>query len=418
MKVLTICTYCDYKLCIIYLILIDKNILAYIKGIVNIICNKNTHKSAFFYTGVIEKLKNGGMLMLTNLYLDCELYNNRNKILIGYNTEFDDIHISINDEDLNRIWSEDIPATKDEIKKFGLTDGEISKIMLFRKYNTISHEDIIFKLLNYKIKDAKDAMSKIMTNSKAAKLTDTQIKILKREMKPFIDYNEYIKLSDDDKAAYSFYTNKNNNISENYKFLNELIIKYKSYIANIQLYIVIKDKNAVTFDTAFDKSLINKIKFNIQKQIYSDINYMPYITSVPIIELSNEFADVFKDFEESRFVDGLINNLMNQLKDNIITKYEFKLNSETLEKINQIKAKAQIQILNGETNILSSDEKTLIQMPVEITTLTPDEPNNYILHSQYRDLNDEYKNILKQAKPKTITLNDILYLLKFIENLI
>lgn len=356
--------------------------------------------------------------MLTNLYLDCELYNNRNKILIGYNTEFDDIHISINDEDLNRIWSEDIPATKDEIKKFGLTDGEISKIMLFRKYNTISHEDIIFKLLNYKIKDAKDAMSKIMTNSKAAKLTDTQIKILKREMKPFIDYNEYIKLSDDDKAAYSFYTNKNNNISENYKFLNELIIKYKSYIANIQLYIVIKDKNAVTFDTAFDKSLINKIKFNIQKQIYSDINYMPYITSVPIIELSNEFADVFKDFEESRFVDGLINNLMNQLKDNIITKYEFKLNSETLEKINQIKAKAQIQILNGETNILSSDEKTLIQMPVEITTLTPDEPNNYILHSQYRDLNDEYKNILKQAKPKTITLNDILYLLKFIENLI
>lgn len=356
--------------------------------------------------------------MIANLYLDCELISHRNKILIGYNTEFDYIHISINNKDLNRIWGEDITAAKDELKIFGLTDDEISKIMLFQKYNTMSHKDIIFQLLNYKIKNAKDTMSKIMTGSKAAKLTDTQIKILKEELKNVIDYNEYIKLSDDDEAAYSFYTSKNNNISENYKFLNELIIKYKSCINNIALYSVIKDGNAVTFDTTFDNSQANKLKFNIQKTIYSDINYMPYITSVPIIELSNEFADVFKDFDESRFIDGLINNLINQLNDNIITKYEFKLNSETLKKINQVKAKAQMQILNGETNVLSSDEKTLIQMPVEITTLTPDEPNNYILHSKHLDLKDEYKQTLKQAKPKTITLNDILYLLKFIENLI
>lgn len=130
------------------------------------------------------------------------------------------------------------------------------------------------------------------------------------------------------------------------------------------------------------------------------------------------YHKAFKDFDENRFIDGLTTDLIKDFKSHIVTKYVFKLNSDTLNQIKEIKNKAQNNILNKIPNTLTSDEKNLIQIPNMIISFTPDEPNNYVLASQYNTISDEYENILKNATPKLIKLTDILYLLQFIDELL
>ena len=351
--------------------------------------------------------------MLTNIYLNCELINNKNKISFEYNTDNKYISININKENIDYMTIEDITNS---LKNFGLTDDEISKIILFKRYETISHEDIIFKLSDYQIENAKTIMSQIINNNVDTKLTDSQIKLLKNEFERFIDYNKYVNLSDSDKDMYLLYKTNYSISKDNYKFINAIIIKYQSYIDNINLYSVIKNDSNVSFDLSFDKGLI---KSDIRKYMYHcDINMPVNVTAVPIIELNNEFNKAFKDFNENRFIDGLNTDLIKDFKSHIITKYVFKLNSDTLNQIKEIKNKAQNNILNKIPNTLTSDEKELIQIPNTIIAFTPDEPNNYALYTQHNTINDEYENILKNATPKLITLNDILYVLQFIAELL
>lgn len=351
--------------------------------------------------------------MITNIYLNCELINNKTKISFEYDTDNKYISVDINKENIDYMNIEDITNS---LNHFGLTDAEISKIILFKKYGTINHEDIIFELSDYQIKNSKTLMSQIINNNVDTKLTDSQIKLLKNEFERFIDYNKYVNLSDSDKDMYLLYKTNYSISKDNYKFINAIIIKYQSYIDNINLYSVIKDDSNVPFDLYFDNGLI---KSDIRKYMYHyDINMPINITAVPIIELNNEFNKAFKDFDENRFIDGLTTDLIKDFKSHIVTKYVFKLNSDTLNQIKEIKNKAQNNILNKIPNTLTSDEKNLIQIPNMIISFTPDEPNNYVLASQYNTISDEYENILKNATPKLIKLTDILYLLQFIDELL
>lgn len=351
--------------------------------------------------------------MLTNIYVNCELISNKTKISFEYDTDNEYVSININKEDINHI---DIKDITNSLKSFGLTDDEISKIILFKRYETISHEDIIFKLSDYQIENAKTIMSQIINNNTDIKLTDSQIKLLKNEFERFIDYNKYVNLSDSDKDMYLLYKSNHSISKENYKFINAIIIKYQSYIDNINLYSVIKNDSNVSFDLYFDNGLI---KSDIRKYMYHyDINMPINITAVPIIELNNEFNKAFKDFDENRFIDELTTDLIKDFKSHIVTKYVFKLNPDTLNQINEIKNKVQNNILNKIPNTLTSAEKELIQIPNTIIAFTPDEPNNYVLASQYNTISDEYENILKNVTPKPITLNNILYVLQFIDELL
>lgn len=351
--------------------------------------------------------------MLTNIYVNCKLINNKTKMCFEYDTDNEYISVNINKENINRIDIEDITNS---LKDFGLTDDEISKIILFKKYETISHEDIIFELSNYQIKNAKNIMSQIVNNNADIKLTDSQIKLLKNEFERFIDYNKYVNLSESDKDMYLLYKTNYRISKENYKFINEIIIKYQSYIDNIHLYSIIQNDSKVSFDLHFDNRLIES---DIRKYMYHyDINMPVNVTAVPIIELNNEFNKIFKDFDENRFMDGLTTDLIKDFKSHIVTKYVFKLNPDTLNQIKEIKNKAQNNILNKIPNTLTSAEKELIQTPDIIMSFSPDEPSNYALYSQYNTIHDEYENMLKNATPKLITLNDILYLLQFIDELL
>lgn len=181
--------------------------------------------------------------MLTNIYVNCKLINNKTNMCFEYDTDNEYISININKENINRIDIEDITNS---LKDFGLTDDEISKIILFKKYETISHEDIIFELSNYQIKNAKNIMSQIINNNTDIKLTDSQIKLLKNEFERFIDYNKYVNLSESDKDMYLVYKTNYRISKENYKFINEIIIKYQSYIDNIHLYSIIQNDNKVS----------------------------------------------------------------------------------------------------------------------------------------------------------------------------
>lgn len=204
------------------------------------------------------------------------------------------------------------------------------------------------------------------------------------------------------------------NFIETFKFLNSLFTKYKAYIDSLELRIEIKSHTnnkyidnaginapdlTLYLNTKFYINDLNKQK--VEKGIFiSNNNHKNHnieLTAVPIIEINNEFNNIFKDFDEEKFTTGIKPNLLNQLKDNIITCYEFEITDATK---------------------LTEEEKQIKHLPDTIISTDPNIPEGYTFKDKYISINDEFQRILRDTNPKQITLNDTLYILKFIENLL
>ena len=213
-----------------------------------------------------------------------------------------------------------------------------------------------------------------------------------------------------------------------FKFLNSLFTKYKAYIDSLELRIEIKNhtNNKYIDNAGIDapdlnlylntKFYINDVeKQKVDKSIFIFNTSHRYrnieLTAVPIIEINNEFNNIFKDFDEEIFTTGIKPNLLNQLKDNIITCYEFEITDETKNQKEDIRNKIK-------TQSLTEDEKRIDNLLDEVISTDPNVPEGYIFKNKYISINDEFQNILRNTNPKPITLNDTLYLLKFIENLL
>lgn len=196
------------------------------------------------------------------------------------------------------------------------------------------------------------------------------------------------------------------NFIETFKFMNNLFIKYKNKIDSLELRIKIKSHtNNKYIDNAGinapDLNLYLNTKFyindldkqKVEKGIFiSNPNYKHHnicLNAVPIIELNNEFNNIFKDLDEERFTTGIKPNILNQLKDNIITCYEFEIKEKHIDNLND--------------TIISTD---------------PNVPKGYMFKDKHISINDKFQRILTHTNPKQITLNDVLYLLKFIEKLL
>ena len=99
----------------------------------------------------------------------------------------------------------------------------------------------------------------------------------------------------------------------------------------------------------------------------------------------------------------------------IIHEYDFILTYNTKNQIKKLEEKAKAAILNGEDNPLTSDELTIINMPKLITKRDKKPPDMYWI-DDYRykeDLKSDYLTKLKRAKPKHISIDDVMYLLDF-----
>ena len=108
------------------------------------------------------------------------------------------------------------------------------------------------------------------------------------------------------------------NFIETFKFLNSLFTKYKAYIDSLELRIEIKSHTnnkyidnaginapdlTLYLNTKFYINDLNKQK--VEKGIFiSNNNHKNHnieLTAVPIIEINNEFNNIFKDFDEEKF---------------------------------------------------------------------------------------------------------------------
>lgn len=295
--------------------------------------------------------------MITNLCLDGVLKHNNVKLYIGYDTEEIDHSVitMINNTHIEYMQSNDII---NNLKNLGIEWDDINKIMLLR---------------------------------------DSKIKT--------------------------------------FMFLNRLITKYKDYIDSLELRIEIKShtNNKYIDNTGIDapdlnlylntKFYINNLdKQKVEKDIFIFNTNHRYcnieLTAIPIIEINNEFNSIFKDFDEERFTTGIKPNLLNQLKDNIITCYKFEITDETKNQKANIRNKIKTQLLKGKYPNLTEEEKHIDHLLDEIISTDPNVPEGYIFKDKYISINDEFQSILRDTNPKQITLDDVLYLLKFIENLL
>lgn len=414
---------------------IYKTILAYIKVIVNDIYNKNTHKSAFFYTGVTEKWRD--LSMNTNLILNTKL--NKNNIII--NIEYDvcvDSHFKANSYMdkliisfapgsynfvLNHMDESDI---KERLLNFGCTQEEIQKFINLAKFDTVDTDYIKFRIYDYEYIDAQIVLDEIFAG-KDSKLTNIQKKLLRNELKHEITYNEYIKLPKNEQSIYEKYSYDYMCINNNLKFINEFITKHQDDIEFISVTAKLNTNSCnpysrleiQTTPIAPINASNQKIKdfYLIEFNKYYQEKGMSLISThnVPLIELHPEFEDAFTDFNETKFTSGLIPDIFKEFNDNIITTYKFKQTEEFIEKIKDLQKAATEAIINDNPNPLSKNEIQLINSPIYITLNTDKAPDGYKLSSIVsKTLKPEYYNKLNNTKDKIVNTSDILYLLNYI----
>lgn len=355
----------------------------------------------------------------THAGLNFYFKNNDVELNLYYNSLYDKLEektsVEINSIDIKLI---NIFQIKDMLSKFGLTPDEIKKILLIRKFNVINPQKSTFELKYGIDSEAELRLKEIIYGDTDVKLTNLELDILNKRLKKNISYDEYQSLPDDKKDLYRYKnTTDNDIILETYKFINDVSNKYKEYITYIAVNVNMSSDNAGVIFTA--QQDMQKSKQITNLDVYKNINLYRNtiygITSIPITMLNKDFAETFKDFDEKRFMTGLDENIINDWDKNIIKEYDFILSYEAKEQIKKLEEKAKTAILKGENNPLTPDELALINMPKSICKHDDNTPNMYkktdCAHKE--DLKADYLTKLRKAKPKHISIDDVMYLLDF-----
>lgn len=307
---------------------------------------------------------------------------------------------------------------KEDLKQFGLTKDEIEKILLIKEFNVINPRKSIFELKYGIDSEAETKLKDIIHGNTDVKLTSLELEILNKSLKETILYNEYQDLPDEKKDLYKYKTTTDNDIiRETYKFINNMSVKYKedmTYIAaNANIYLHNAGVIFIAQQDMRKSKQITNLSVYKNREMYRGNTYN--MTSIPITMLNKNFETMFVNFDEERFMTGLDKNILNDWNENLIREYDFILTYEAKKKIKELEEKAKEAILNGDNNPLTPNEIAIINMLKSICKQDENTPDMYAKDSyMYRqDLKSDYLTKLKRAKPKNISIDDLMYLLNF-----
>lgn len=368
--------------------------------------------------------------MNTNLILNTKINKNNIIINIEYdiyvdshfkaNSYMDELTVSFAPGSSNFVLNDmDESSIKEKLLNFGCTQEEIEKFINLAKFGTVDINYIKFKIYDYDYAyiNAKITLDAILTG-KNSKLTEIQKKLLKNEIKREVTYDEYIKLPKNEKSIYRQWPYDYMCISNNINFINRFITKYQDNIEFISINAKVNTNSANPYSRlAVQTETIIKDSHLVKFNKYYQEKGMSLISThnVPLVELHPEFENAFTDFDETRFVSGLIPNIFKEFNDNIITTYKFKPTEEFIEKIKDLRKIATDAIINDKPNPLSKDEIKLITSHTQIILDTDKAPDGYKLSSIVsKNIKPEYYNKLNNNKDKVVNTSDVLYLLNYI----
>lgn len=324
-----------------------------------------------------------------------------------------------------------ITDIEETLLEFGCSLDEVECFVNIAKFKVAHTYNVKFIIDDYYYKNAKLTLDHILAGDKIS-LTDVQKKILKNELKHEITYDEYINLPKSEQEIYERDTPDYRDIHNTTTFLIKFLASYQNSITDIDMniYAPTTNKNpaaCLQIDVRHfkegNRDIDDKYLINITKTYQRD-KYMDWcnVNSVPIIELHQEFKDIFSNFDENRFVSHLTHGVFNihNIYDNLIIKCIFKQTESYAKKIDRLRQIAANAILNDDPIFpLTKAEIKLINEPVELESTLEDAPENYELVETYsKKFKPEFLNKINTPQAKVVNTKDIIYLLNYIKHCI
>lgn len=172
----------------------------------------------------------------------------------------------------------------------------------------------------------------------------------------------------------------------------------------------------ITYSSFYD--YIGHYILNIEKE--KELNSFVYLNNVRSNKISLNAVPLEKlgisDIKEDLFTKGLKSNLINELNSKKEELKLFWLNNEILKNKNELKEKAQKEILKGNPNPLTNKELKIVNLPDYIETFEDKKIKNYYLYRKetvYNISNDWFKKA-NNVKPKEISFIELIYFMEMI----
>lgn len=350
--------------------------------------------------------------MIKQTRIEARIVLSKNNVNLAFDLNHDlkenQQQIFINDKNITEL---DYHTMFELLQKFGCSNDEINDFELFRKYETIDKNRISIILDKEVYKKREIIFDKYINTPKAVINNKSELELFKLPNEKTINIDTFNKLPIDKQLLYHSYKNHSNGFDD-YEYITKFINKYQKYIIDIQAYITV-------YNDSYIKIHINKINNYYNVTITKDVclyGKKLIIDTIPIHEINKELAKFFNNFDESKFTKGLRPNILKKLDNNISSKFSYLISNELFNKIDELKNKARNSLLNNKPNPLTPDEIKIINMPIIMTLNTDKCPDGYISLNKDIKINQDYIDLLTGATPKNVNLNDIIYLIDFINN--
>lgn len=305
---------------------------------------------------------------------------------------------------------------------FDCNKDEIEKFINIKETGIVNAKNNLYKLnVGMSRQTAEDVLEDILAGRDRT-LTETQRKLLRdvNSFKRKITHDEYINLSADEKRLYRQCDNTFADEYDTVLFLQEFIEKHKTSVVTMNLTAELRIENPGDYTTVSftNTSLGNKNQVSIKKT-YEDVD-IPRVTlnSVPLVEIHAALKCIFKKFEEHTFTSNLKPDILDRIRDNIITTYHFKQTKELESEILRLKNIAKRRIINNQPMGLSSDELEFIRKPFIVKSNNKTIPAGYtLMFNTTRTLKPEYESELREVTSKMVNTTDVLYLIDYLLNI-
>lgn len=299
---------------------------------------------------------------------------------------------------------------KQKLTEFGCSKQEIYQFLLFHKYEAFDEYNLNFKLDENKINQANETLNDLLYKKSNKQLDMIDKFILTRQAKETISKYAYDILPDVIKSTYKHSRTLNSN-KDNIIFILNFIINHTESVVKINFTASLteKYKDIGTYSINIDINPCgDEFYVNINKTLkindYDELN-------INAVRLSDLDPDL-ESFPEGIYTSNLKYDLLHDIKDNTITKYQHVQSIVRQYELNKLKDKAKYELIYTGVNPLSDAQIKDLSEPKTIITDSKDSPENYVFDKSIYTLDALYKSILNNASPKLVSIKDLLLLIE------
>lgn len=299
---------------------------------------------------------------------------------------------------------------KQQLIDFGCSEQEIDKFLLYHKYEVFDEYNLNFRLDENKINQANETLNNLLYKKSNKELDMIDKFILTRKANDTIGKYGYDILPDVMKSAYK-HSRTLNSDKDNIIFILNFIINHTESVVkiNFKASLTEKYKNIGTYSINIDINPCgDEFYVNINKTLklndYDELN-------INAVRLSDLDPDL-ESFPEGIYTSNLKYDLLHNIKDNTITKYQHMQSIVRQYELNKLKDKAKYELIYTGVNPLSDVQIKDLSEPKTIITDSKDSPENYVFDKSIYTLDALYKSILSNASPKLVSIKDLLLLIE------